>query len=287
MKIIKTIPSLPKRRPDTHKGDYGKALIVAGSRSMTGAAALCSEAALRTGAGLVYLATPASQQPILAGKLTETITYALPETPDGTLSDKALDRIINLAQGINVAAIGPGISRHPQTVEIVNSLVPHLHCPVIIDADGLNALSTAHRSVVKKQRAEMILTPHSGEMARLLKTTPTRIEANRVDSAIEASKRFNAIVALKGYQTVVTDGERVYINKTGNPGMATAGSGDVLTGMLAGLVAQLSATNLTIFESVILAVHLHGKAGDLAAKELGEYSLVAGDIIKYLPKAFK
>ncbi|MBI4712371.1 MAG: NAD(P)H-hydrate dehydratase [Planctomycetes bacterium] len=198
MKIIKTIPSLPKRRPDTHKGDYGKVLVVAGSRGMTGAAALCSEAALRSGAGLVYLATPASQQPILAVKLTETITYALPETADGTLSSKALKQIIALTQGTNVAAIGPGISRNAQTVGLVNSLLPHIHCPVIIDADGLNAISTSGRTVIKKQKAEMILTPHSGEMARLLKTSPTRIEANRIDSAIEASKRFNAIIALKG-----------------------------------------------------------------------------------------
>jgi hydroxyethylthiazole kinase-like uncharacterized protein yjeF len=293
MKIIKKFPVINPRRPDTHKGDYGKVLIIAGCRGMTGAAYLSAQSALRSGAGLVYLATPSSQQPILASKITCAITYPLSETPQGTISANAareMDWLLNSADnekyiltlaGMDAVAIGPGISRHPQTIKFVQSVLPLFKCPVVIDADGLNALTDKPEIIQKMNPA--VLTPHSAEMARLLKTTPTKIQFNRKEKAIEAAKRFQAVIVLKGYQTIVTDGEEIYINNTGNPGMATAGSGDVLTGMIATFLAH----KFSPFESAQLAVYLHGFAGDLAVEELGESSLIATDIIDFIPQAFK
>lgn len=293
MKIIKKLPVIKPRRPDTHKGDYGKILIVAGCRGMTGAAYLSAQSALRSGAGLVYLATPSSQQSILATKLTCVITCPLSETPQGTISINAIEEMNSLLNsvdnekyiltlmGIDAAAIGPGISRHPQTIKFVQSVLPLFKCPVVIDADGLNAL--VDKIDILQKMNSVVLTPHSAEMARLLKITPTKIQFNRKESAIEAAKRFNAVVVLKGYQTIVTDGEEVYINTTGNPGMATAGSGDVLTGMIATFLAQ----KFSPFEAAQLAVYLHGFSGDLAVNEFGESSLIATDILDFIPQAFK
>jgi NAD(P)H-hydrate epimerase len=293
MKIINKLPVIKPRRSDTHKGDYGKVLIIAGSRGMTGAAYLSAQSALRSGAGLVYLATPFSQQPILATKLTCVITHPLSETPQGTISIKAIREITSLLNpvdnkkytltlaDIDAAAIGPGLSRHPQTIKFVRSVLPLCKCPIVIDADGLNAL-VDNAGIIQKMRS-VVLTPHSAEMARLLKTTPTKIQFNRRNSAIEAAKRFNAVIVLKGYQTVVTDGENVYINNTGNPGMATAGSGDVLTGMIATFLAH----KFSSFESAQLAVYLHGFAGDIAVNKFGESSLIATDILDFIPQAFK
>ncbi|MFH1229897.1 MAG: NAD(P)H-hydrate dehydratase [Planctomycetota bacterium] len=293
MKIIKKLPIIKPRRPDTHKGDYGKILVIAGCRGMTGAAYLSAQGALRSGAGLVYLATPFSQQPILATKLTCVITYPLSETSQGTISINAIkemDYLLNpvangkyilTLTGIDATAIGPGISRHPQTIKFVQSVLPLFKCPIVIDADGLNALIDKP-DILQKMRS-IVLTPHSAEMARLLKTTPTKIQFNRKESAIETAKRFNAVVVLKGYQTIVTDGEDIYINNTGNPGMATAGSGDVLTGMIATFLSQ----KFSPFEAAQLAVYLHGLAGDLAVNILGESSLISTDILDFIPQAFK
>jgi len=293
MKIVKKIPTLKPRRPDTHKGDYGKALIIAGSRGMSGAAYLASQSAIRSGAGLVYLATPSSQQSILAAKLTCVITQSLAETPEGTITKKAIDNIASLLKppssgnwelslsNLDAMGIGPGLSRHPKTMEFVRSALPLFTCPTVIDADGINALVDNSDIIGKMQ--SVILTPHAAEMARLLKTTPTKIQFNRLDSALEAAKRLRSIVVLKGYKTIVTDGENVYINTTGNPGMATAGSGDVLTGMITSFVAQ----KFSPFEASQLAVYLHGLAGDIAARRFTEHSLIATDIMDYIPEAIK
>jgi len=293
MKLIKKLPVIKARRSDTHKGDYGKVLIVAGSRGMSGAAYLSAQSAIRSGAGLVYLATPSSQQPILASKLTCVITQSLAETPEGTIAKKAIDDIKSLLQpptpgkweltlnDVDAVGIGPGLSRHPQTAEFIRSALPLFSSSTVIDADGINALVNNTDIIGKMQSA--ILTPHAAEMARLLKTTPTKIHFNRLDSALEASKRLKSIVVLKGYKTIVTDGENVYINTTGNPGMATAGSGDVLTGMIASLVAQ----KFSPFEASQLAVYLHGLAGDIAARKFTEHSLIATDIMDYIPDAIK
>ena len=293
MKTVKKLPALQPRRPETHKGDYGKALIIAGSRGMSGAAYLASQSAIRSGAGLAYLATPSSIQPVLAGKLTCVITQSLAETPEGTISKKATDNIKSLLKppspdrweltlnDLDAVGIGPGLSRHPQTAEFIRSVLPLFTCPTVIDADGINAL-VDNIDVIGKMQS-VILTPHEGEMARLLKTTPTKIQFNRLDSALEAAKRLKSIVVLKGYKTIVTDGENVYINTTGNPGMATAGSGDVLTGMITAFLAQ----KFSPFEASQLAVYLHGLAGDIAAKEFTEHSLIATDIMDFVPDAIK
>lgn len=297
MKFIKKLPVIKTRRPDTHKGDYGKVLVIAGSRGMTGAAYLTAQSSLRSGAGLVYLAAPFSQQPILAVKLTCAITYSLEETEQGAISTKAIKQIISLLDqnkknniltfaGIDAIGIGPGLSRNPETVKFVHSVLPLFKCPAVIDADGINAL--AEKPEIMNRVNGAILTPHSGEMARLLKITPTKIKFNRVDSAVNAAKRFNSIVVLKGHQTVVTDGENVYINATGNPGMATAGSGDVLTGMVTAFLAQTRLTagqEFSPFEAAQLGVYLHGLAGDIAVKRIGETSLIATDILDAIPEA--
>ncbi|MEW6027309.1 MAG: NAD(P)H-hydrate dehydratase [Planctomycetota bacterium] len=303
MKLIKKLPVIKPRRPDTHKGDYGKVLVIAGSCGMSGAAYLASQSAIRSGAGLVYLATPASQQPVLASKLTCVITRALAETPESTIAKKAIDNIRSLLQppnpsrparpngrsggweltlsDVDAVGIGPGLSRHPQTMEFCRAVLPLFACPVVIDADGINALVNNTDVISRMQSA--ILTPHAAEMARLLKTTATKIQFNRLDSALDAARRLKAIVVLKGYKTIVTDGKNVYVNTTGNAGMATAGSGDVLTGMITSFVAQ----KFSPFEAAQLAVYLHGLAGDLAAKDFTEHALIASDIMDYIPKAIK
>ncbi|MDI6787122.1 MAG: NAD(P)H-hydrate dehydratase [Planctomycetota bacterium] len=292
MKIVKQLPRIKPRRADTHKGDYGKVLLIAGSKGMSGAAYLSAQSSIRSGAGLVYLATPSSQQPILSSKLACVITHPLAETPAGTISRKALKEMTFLLENptnrhwnftfndIDAVGIGPGLSRHPQTMEFVRSILPILPCPTVIDADGINALIDNHQ-ILKKMRTA-IMTPHAGEMARLLGTTATKIQFNRLDSAIETSRKLNAIIVLKGHKTIVTDGENVYINTTGNPGMATAGSGDVLTGMLVGFLGQ----KFSPFEASQLAVYLHGLSGDIAVKKSTEPSLIATDILDSIPDAF-
>jgi NAD(P)H-hydrate epimerase len=296
MKVIKRMPVIKPRRADTHKGDYGKVLVIAGSCGMSGAAFLTAQSALRSGAGLVYLATALSTQPILATKLTCVITHPLSETSEGTISEKAITEIASLLSPSNPAmaglsladidalAIGPGLSRHPQTTKFVQNILPMFKCPIVIDADGLHSLSSRQggTAIIKNNRS-VILTPHSAELARLLKTTPTKIQFNRIECAKDASKRFNAIIVLKGNKTIVTDGENIYINKTGNPGMATAGSGDVLTGMLCTFLAQ----KFSPFDASQLAVYLHGLSGDLSAKKFSEHSLIATDILDFIPEALK
>jgi NAD(P)H-hydrate epimerase len=293
MKLIKKLPEFKPRRPDSHKGDYGKALIIAGSRGMSGAAYLAAQSAIRSGAGLVYLAAPASIQPVLAGKLTCVITHQLAETPQGVIAKKAISDIASLIKppdtenwqlslnDLDAVGIGPGLSRHPQTSEFVRAILPGFICPTVIDADGLNALVNNTDIIGKINSA--ILTPHAAELARLLKTSPTKIRFNRLDSALKAAKQLKSVVVLKGYQTIVTDGENVYVNTTGNPGMATAGSGDVLTGMITSFVAQ----KFSPFEASQLAVYLHGLAGDLASRKFTEHSLIATDIMNFIPEAIK
>ncbi|MFA5793663.1 MAG: NAD(P)H-hydrate dehydratase [Candidatus Brocadiia bacterium] len=285
MKLIDTLPEMPCRRPDCHKGDNGKILMVAGSTGMSGAAYLCSMGALRSGAGLVYLAVPKSQQPILASKLTEVITFPMPETYDGTFAYKAKERLVSLARDIDVVVVGPGISRNNETIKLVQDFLLACRKPVVIDADGLNAISDAEYipRMVKSIANSIILTPHAGEMARLINKSGAYVQHNRQKVSVETAKKHRIIIALKGYQTIVTDGKRIYINDTGNPGMATAGSGDVLTGIIAGLLGQ----KLPDFQATQLAVYLHGKAGDLAAKDLGQHSLIASDLLKYLTRAMR
>lgn len=274
---------LPPRPAWAHKGSCGRVLVVAGSRGMTGAACLAALGAARAGAGLVTLAVPKSVQGVVAAKLTEVVTAGLPETAEGTLARSALEGISALLERADVLAIGPGLSRHPETVALVKELLPSLRVPCVVDADGLNALekdTEAWRSLF----APVIITPHEGEMARLLGTTPNEVRSQRLAVAERAAALLGVVVLLKGPATLVSSPQgTTYINTTGNPGMATGGSGDVLTGLIAGLVAQ----GMDVFYAAAAGAYLHGLAGDLVAEQRGRRGLLAGDILEMLPVAIK
>ncbi|HAD81518.1 MAG: hypothetical protein A2509_10520 [Candidatus Edwardsbacteria bacterium RIFOXYD12_FULL_50_11] len=273
---------MPAREPDAHKGSCGTVLVLAGSAGMTGAASLASTSAMRSGAGLVCLGIPESLNDIMEAKLTEVITKPLPETRNRTLSLAAGERIIKLAGQADSMVIGPGLSGHPETAELVRTAVKSIKIPAVLDADGLNAL--AARPELLGSAANLVLTPHYGELSRLLKTDISPIKRQPLKYALEAARRFNQTVVLKGAPTVTARPEgRAWINSTGNSGMATAGSGDVLAGLIGGLLAQ----GLSAERAAVLGVYLHGLAGDLAAADKTEYCLLAGDIIDHFPRAFK
>lgn len=274
---------LPPRKPDAHKGDVGRIVIVAGSTGLTGAAALCSEAALRAGAGLVTLALPKSLNDLMEVKLTEVMTRPLPETKGRSLSLAALPELVSLLDGADAAAIGPGLSRQPQTKQLVRQLLPRVVKPCVVDADGLNALAE-DPGVLKRRELPAILTPHAGEMGRLIRLSASDVQRDRERIACEFAKRYRMIVVLKGHRTVVAnvDGE-CSINETGNPGMASGGMGDVLTGMIAGLLGQ----GLAPFDAARLGAYLHGLAGDLAAKDFGPVGLIASDLLARIPLAIR
>ena len=281
--------ALPLRRPaDAHKGDYGHALIVAGSRGKTGAAVLAAWAALRAGAGLVTVATPATELHTVATPVPEVMTEPLKATEAGTASLRSLEcgRFADLQKGKMVMAIGPGLSTHQETQQFIRKAVEDCPLPMIVDADGLNSFAGRADELTRRRSPALALTPHPGEMARLLGCATEEVQGRRLDAARRAASEWNAIVILKGHSTVIAapDG-RLWINSTGNPGMATAGTGDVLTGILAGLVAQFGSEHwLTALE---YGVYLHGLAGDIAAAELCEASLMASDLIRALPRAFR
>lgn len=286
---------IPQRKPDSHKGDFGHALIVAGSRGMTGAAMLAARAALRAGAGLVTLALPESQQRVVAAGLVEALTLSVPETTSGSLSPDALSRIHLAHQqwGYTVMAIGPGLSVHPETAKGALSLMLELKLPTVIDADALNILARQPPEIMKqilsRLEAPCIVTPHPGEMARLLQSTVPDVQKDRAAAAKRFASRYQAVCLLKGRETVITDGTRIYVNKTGNPGLAKGGSGDALTGVIAALWAQrLSADPKDKgFEAAAAGCYLHGSAADIAVKTKTVYSLLASDVIEALPDAFQ
>ncbi len=278
---------VPPRLPASHKGTYGRVLVVAGSTGMTGAAALASEAALRAGAGLVTLAIPKHLNPILEGLLPEVMTLPLPETDAGSLSVSATSAILEFAEKTkSVLAIGPGLSQHPDTVALVQQLVrenreQELGRWMVVDADGLNALSQAPE-VISLLDKEAILTPHPGEMSRLANASVLGLEADRIRTAQQFASEHNLTLVFKGAPTVagLPNGD-VWINSTGNPGMGTGGMGDVLTGILAGLMAQGHSSET----AAVLGVYLHGLAGDIAAEALGMHGLIASDVLKAVPQA--
>ncbi|WP_333870978.1 NAD(P)H-hydrate dehydratase [Desulforamulus putei] len=271
------------RQSDAHKGSYGRVLVLAGSRGMTGAARMAAKAALRAGAGLVTLALPESSQPEAAAAIDEAMTRGLPETTEGTLAAAALEPVLAACRSADVLVTGPGIGTHPETVELIRALLPRLTIPVVIDADALNALAGA-TDLLAKLTVPAILTPHPGEMGRLLDLTVAEVQENRLDLARAAAQRWNLVTVLKGARTVIgTPDGSLYINPTGNPGMATAGSGDVLAGLIAGLLAQ----GFSPERAAAAGVYLHGAAGDLAAGRLGQLSTMAGDILEFLPEAMQ
>lgn len=274
-----------RRASDAHKGSVGDVLLIAGARGKTGAAALASETVLRAGAGLVTVATAQSAQALLVTQArNEVMTEPLPETESGAIAHEALERAIQLAQKRTVIAIGPGLSSSDEsTRRFVSDFIRQRTVPVVIDADGLNALAPWPDDLRGSDELPIIITPHPGEMARLTGKTNAEVVTDRINTAREFATQHHIITVLKGSHTIIAapDGE-VYVNPTGNAGMATAGSGDVLTGLTAGLLAQRTQEAL---EAVIAAVYLHGLAGDIAASELGLRSLMASDISEKIPAA--
>ncbi len=286
---------IPERQRYSHKGDYGHVLVIAGSRGKTGAAFMCAKACLRSGAGLVTIGVPESLLDIFQSRVTEEMTLPLPDKGDGTLSSKALEKILEfLSEKADVLAIGPGISVTDDTKKLVGELLLNSTAPAVMDADAINSLE-GNKQILKKARSPIILTPHAGEMARLLSKVSgvryqvlgeklrTEIEEDRINTVISLAKETGTYLVLKGVPTVIAEPEgRVFINPTGNSGMASAGTGDVLTGMLSGFLGQ----GLNPIEASILAVYMHGLAGDIAAKNKGEHSLIASDITDAIPEAF-
>jgi NAD(P)H-hydrate epimerase len=267
------------RRPDTHKGDYGHLLVIAGSVGKTGAAAMACEAALRIGAGLVTLAIPKSLNAIMEVKLTEVMTEPLPETPKQTLSLRAFSSILRLCENKKAVIIGPGIGTFKETQSLILKLMKTLNLPIILDADGLTALATQPKTLPTTNRS-LILTPHPGEMAKLIRSTPKDVQEDRISISRNFAQSHHVHLVLKGHRSLIaTPKGDVFINPTGNPGMASGGTGDVLTGMIGGLICQ----GFDILPSLQMAVYLHGLAGDEMAQELGEKSLIARDIIEKIP----
>jgi NAD(P)H-hydrate epimerase len=274
--------SIP-RRPDTHKGDYGHLLVIAGSVGKTGAAAMACQAALRMGAGLVTLAVPKSLNPIMEMKLTEVMTEPLPETPKQTLSLRAFSAIVRLCENKKAVVIGPGLGTYKETQSLVLKLIRTLDLPIILDADGLTALATQLKTLPATNRS-LILTPHPGEMARLIRSTVKEVLENRLGLSKNFSQSQHVHLVLKGHPTLIASPKgEIFINPTGNPGMASGGTGDVLTGMIGGLICQ----GFDILPSLQASVFLHGMAGDEATQEIGEKSLIATDIIEKLPALLK
>jgi len=283
MEIVREAPKLKPRPIDGHKGTFGRVYVVAGSIGMTGAAALVGRAALRAGAGLVRVATAKSALPIVAAIEPSYTTQPLAEDAAGRVSAKAINAILDAAHENDVVAIGPGLGQSPGLRSIVETLVQQEGLRLIIDGDGLNNLSKLG-DWPQKRKAHLTLTPHPGEMQRLWSGLFREdMPKDRQEAATRMASMTGAIVALKGAGTVVADANRVYVNTTGNPGMATAGSGDVLTGITAALTGQ----GLDNFDSAVLGVYTHGLAGDIAAQELGQISVIATDIIDALPHAFR
>jgi ADP-dependent NAD(P)H-hydrate dehydratase len=257
-------------------------LVVAGSRGMSGAAILCASAALRGGAGLVRLAVPQDILPIVATANPCYMTVPLPQDTHGRLSAVALEELIALVRGNSVAVLGPGLGQSAELGDMLAFLLEQTTTPLVLDADALNML-VGRLGALRKHQGPLVLTPHPGEFARLLGNDIATVQARRQELAAEFARRHGVVVVLKGHRTVVADGRRVYINTTGNSGMATGGTGDVLGGLIAALVGQ----KLETFAAAQLGVYLHGLAGDLACGQVGAVSLIASDLLEYLPRAFE
>jgi NAD(P)H-hydrate epimerase len=280
---ITTIPTLPARASDTHKGDVGKLLILAGSIGMTGAPALAGKAALRSGAGLVRIATAQSALPIVASLDPCYTTLPLAEDQQGRISAKAIAAVMNALQEHDVMALGPGLGISRGLTTLIVQLLNKTSVPIVLDADGINNLCQRH-DWPEQMRTQVVMTPHPGEMRRLwANVRRDSPPADRQQCAVTLAAQTRTVMVLKGEHTVVSDGRRVYINQTGNPGMATAGSGDVLTGIITALIGQ----GLALFDAAVLGVAVHGFAGDMVAERSGMISLVATDIIDMLGPAFE
>jgi len=278
--IVKSL--LPFRETYSHKGSFGKVLILAGSVGMTGAAYLTSEAAMRSGAGIVVLGIPRSLNPIMEVKLSEVMTLTLAETKKQSLGEEAEETILKLMKNYSVLGIGPGISRELETQRLAKNIIEKSNIPLVVDADAIYALSK-DTNILKKTKTPLVITPHPGEMAKLVNKDISYILDNQLDITREIAQKFGIVVVLKGTRTIIANKEgETYINVGDNSGMATGGSGDVLTGIICSLIAQ-GADN---FSAAITGVHIHSLAGDLARDIKGERGMIAGDILSQVPQAF-
>jgi hydroxyethylthiazole kinase-like uncharacterized protein yjeF len=285
--------ALPQRARNSHKGSFGHVYVMAGSRGKSGAALMTGIAALRSGAGLVTLWLPKSLQKSMVGKFPELMTEGMPETEDGTSAQSGAGRLLQLLPNIEALVVGPGVTTHPSTRRLVWELVRRSPVPVVLDADGINAFIPPAQPPKNEENQPVILTPHPGEMARLLGKKISAVQKNRLGIASEYAVKRHCYVVLKGFQTVIATPEgELYINASGNPGMATGGTGDILAGMMGRFVAgwniqRRQRGQAKLADHICAAVFLHGIAGDLAAEKKGMESLIATDLLEFLPAAFK
>lgn len=274
---LDVLSKLPDRNPDSHKGNYGRILLLCGSRGYTGAAALAAMGALRCGAGLVYLAVPESIYQIEAIKLLEPIVLSMPDE-EGKFSSAAVKEICKLLPQMDAVLVGPGIGQSEGTRSVAEAVLTYFEGPVVVDADGINVLKR-NKVILRGRRYPTVLTPHPGEFARI----GGKRDIDRHLAAGELAEDLKCIVVLKGHNTVVTDGSAYYLNPTGNPGMAVGGSGDVLAGMITGLIGQ----GIDPLDASACGVWLHGAAGDLCAEDRGQYAMLPSDYLEYLPRLLK
>jgi len=282
MQRVTHIPALPARPADGHKGTFGRVMIVAGSRGMSGAAILSGLSALRSGGGLVYLAVPESILNIVASYEPSYLTLPQPGSEEGQLTLAAQDVLLEKADDMSAVAMGPGLGQSDDLAELMEALFGNLSLPLVVDADGLNNLVDS-KLLLEEPNGPRVLTPHPGEFSRLSGLSIEEVQQNREDVAFYFAQKSRTVVILKGPGTVVTDGERLFVNSTGNSGMGTGGTGDVLTGLLVSLLGQ----GMEPFDAACLGVHLHGLAGDLAAADLSQPGLIASDLPMFLTKAFQ
>lgn len=271
------IKLLSERNVNSHKGDYGRVLLLCGSRGFTGAAALAALGALRSGAGVVYLAVPESIYTIEASKLLEPVILPIVDE-DGMFSASAKDEILTLLPKMDAVLIGPGIGQSAGVLAIVRTVLEYSKCPVVLDADGINVLSE-HKDILRDRKFPTIITPHDGEFSRL----GGSIGIDRCTAAASLAQDLGCIVLLKGHRTVITDSEVCYINHTGNPGMATGGSGDVLAGVIVSLLGQ----GVDPLQAAACSAWLHGKAGDICARRIGQYGMLPQDMVNILPRLLR
>jgi len=282
LKIMRLPVQLLKRKPDTHKGDYGHILIIGGSPGLSGAVCLCARAALGSGAGLVTVGVPKSLNSIFEIKLTEVMSLPLADKR-GILGQEAFSNIKSFLKKADLLVIGPGAGLGVSTKRLIAKIVGEIDKPMIVDADALTALASNLEVLLKRKTKTLILTPHLGEFSRLIKTDVSKIKKKRKELVKKFALRYNLTLVLKGNRTLVSDGHRTFENNTGNPGMATAGTGDVLSGIISGLLSQ----GLGQFQAAKAGVYLHGLAADIAVRDKTENCLIASDIIEYLPRAIK
>ena len=273
----KVLSILPDRAEDARKGDFGKILLLCGSKGYTGAAYLAAMGALRSGAGLLFLGVPESIYAIEAVKLNEAIVFPLPDK-GGKLSNRAIPEILERLPKMDAVLIGPGLGQSGDVLAVVRMVLQAAQCPVVLDADGINVVAP-HKDIVRGRTSATILTPHAGEFTRLGGST----ETDRMTAAEQMAQDLNCVILLKGHNTVITDGRTTYINPTGNPGMAVGGSGDVLAGIITALLGQ----GIAPLEAAACGAWLHGAAGDLCASEIGQYGMLPSDMVNVLPRLLK